>query len=122
MIAALLLVLAAASAAEPTGTLTLACEGTAADKTDLIREAARPEPVSMGLIIDFTTKTIAGFERVFPSFVFARLACHRGTSATLLGFVVSYFGRQFNRGRSMNQFVASCLASGAVASQSQAAV
>ena len=68
MIAALLLVLAAASAAEPTGTLTLACEGTAADKTDLIREAARPEPVSMGLIIDFTTKTIAGFERVFPSF------------------------------------------------------
>jgi hypothetical protein len=43
MIAALLLVLAAASAAEPTGTLTLACEGTAADKTDLIREAARPE-------------------------------------------------------------------------------
>ena len=57
-----------AMAAEPTGTLMLACEGTATDKTDLTREAARPEPVSVGLIIDFTTKTVAGFERVFPSF------------------------------------------------------
>jgi hypothetical protein len=59
----MLLVLAAlstAQAAEPTGTLTLACQGTATDKTDL-REAAKPEPVSMGLIIDFTTKTGCGF-------------------------------------------------------------
>ena len=32
-----------------TGTLTLACEGTATDKTDL-REAAKPVPVSMGLM------------------------------------------------------------------------
>ena len=54
-------------AAKPTGTVTLACEGTATDKTDL-REPARPEPVSMGLIIDFTTMTVAGFERVFPTF------------------------------------------------------
>ena len=61
-----------AQAAEPT-TLTLACEGMATDKTDLSREAARPEPVSMGLIIDFTTKTVAGFERVFPSFSAARV-------------------------------------------------
>jgi hypothetical protein len=67
MIAALLLVLAAASAAEPTGTLTLGCEGTAADKTDLIREAARPEPVSMGLIIDFTTKTITALSGFFQA-------------------------------------------------------
>jgi hypothetical protein len=33
----------------------------------------------------------------------------------LLGFVVSYFGRQFTGDGAMNQFVASCLASGAVA-------
>ena len=50
-------------AAKPTGTVTLACEGTATDKTDL-RELAKPEPVSMGLIIDFTTNSVAGF----PSF------------------------------------------------------
>ena len=41
--------------------LTLACQGTATDKTDL-REAAKPEPVSMGLIIDFTTNTVAAFD------------------------------------------------------------
>ena len=64
--------ISAADAAEPTGTLTLACQGTATDKTDL-REAAKPEPVTMGLIIDFTTKTVAGFERVFPSFSAARV-------------------------------------------------
>jgi hypothetical protein len=69
----MLLVLAAtAQAAEPTGTLTLACQGTATDKTDL-REAAKPEPVSMGLIIDFTTKTVAGFDRVLPSFSAGRV-------------------------------------------------
>ena len=64
--------LSTAQAAEPTGTLTLACQGTATDKTDL-REAAKPEPVSMGLIIDFTTKTVAGFDRVLPSFSAGRV-------------------------------------------------
>ena len=59
--------IATTQAAEPTGTVTLACEGTATDKTDL-REQAKPEPVSMGLTINFTTNTVAGFERVFPSF------------------------------------------------------
>jgi hypothetical protein len=63
----LIFVALSAWAAEPTGTLTLACEGTATDKTDL-REAATPKPVSMGLIIDFTSKTVAGFERVVPTF------------------------------------------------------
>jgi hypothetical protein len=56
-----------AQATEPTGTLTLACKGTATDKTHLT-EAANPNLVSMGLILDFTNKTVAGFERVFPSF------------------------------------------------------
>jgi hypothetical protein len=73
-----------AQSAEPTGTLTLACKGTATDKTDL-REAARPEPVSMGLIIDFTTKTVAGFERVFPSFSAAQVKI-TGVDDTSIGF------------------------------------
>jgi hypothetical protein len=68
MVLIALLGIALAQAAEPTGTLTLACQGTAIDKTDPTREAARPEPVSMGLMIDLTNKTIAGFERVFPTF------------------------------------------------------
>jgi len=63
--------LSSAQVAEPR-TLTLACEGTATDKTDL-REPAKPVPVSMGLIIDFTTNTVAGFERVFPSFSASRV-------------------------------------------------
>ena len=70
MKAAILLVLtglSTAQAAEPTGRLALACEGTATHKTDL-KEQAKPEPVSMGLTINFTTNTVAGFERVFPSF------------------------------------------------------
>ena len=35
-------------AAEPTGALTLACQGTVIDKTDPSSEVAKPEPVSMG--------------------------------------------------------------------------
>jgi hypothetical protein len=65
--------LSTAQAAEPTGTLTLACEGTATDQKADLREAAKPEPVSMGLIVDFTTNTVAGFERVFASFSAARV-------------------------------------------------
>jgi hypothetical protein len=68
----LALALSTSHAAEPTGTLTLACQGMATDKTDLSEEA-KPKPVSMGLIIDFTTKTVAGFERVFPSSSTARV-------------------------------------------------
>jgi len=63
MIAALLLVLSVAGAAEPTARLTLACQGTAIDKTNP-RKLGEPEPVSMGLIIDFTAKTVVGFD--FP--------------------------------------------------------
>jgi hypothetical protein len=64
-IAPMLLALAA-QAAEPTGTLTLACQGTVIDKTDPSSEVAKPEPVSMGLMIDFTSNTVAGFERLNP--------------------------------------------------------
>jgi hypothetical protein len=62
LLALVALSIATLQAAKPTGTVTLACEGTATDKTDL-REPAKPEPVSMGLIIDFTTNSVAGFPR-----------------------------------------------------------
>ena len=45
-------------AAEPTGTLTLACQGTG---TDNIKPDAKPEPISMGIVVNFTARTIAGF-------------------------------------------------------------
>jgi hypothetical protein len=38
-------------------TLTLACQGTATDGT----EDAKPAPVSMGIIVNFTKKTVHGF-------------------------------------------------------------
>jgi hypothetical protein len=60
--AAGLLVLAGLSTAqadEPRrGTLTLACTGT---RTDATQTDAKPEPVSMGITIDFNTRAVAGF-------------------------------------------------------------
>ena len=50
--------LLAAQAAEPTGTLTLACEGTT---TDTVGPDAKPEPISMGVVVNFTTRTVQGF-------------------------------------------------------------
>jgi len=50
--------LLAAHAAEPTGTLTLACEGTT---TDTVGPDAKPEPISMGVVVNFTTRTVQGF-------------------------------------------------------------
>jgi hypothetical protein len=44
-----------AQAAE-TGTLTLACEGTVADE----QADAKPKPISMGMIVNFTARTVAG--------------------------------------------------------------
>ena len=84
---AILLVLAGlstAQAAEPTGRLALACEGTAIDKTDL-REQVKPEPVSLRLTINFTTNTVTGFERVFPSFSADRVKII-GVDKTTFGF------------------------------------
>ena len=39
-------------------TLTLACQGTA---TSITMEDAKPEPVSMGIILNFTKNTVQGF-------------------------------------------------------------
>jgi len=54
-----LVALSTAQAAEPTGTLTLACEGTTklGEKTD---------PISMGIIVDFADRTVHGFG--YPGF------------------------------------------------------
>jgi hypothetical protein len=57
MKAPMLLALAAlstAQAAEPTGTLTLACEGTT-------KVGEKLEPISMGIIVDFAARTVHGF-------------------------------------------------------------
>jgi hypothetical protein len=51
-------------------TLTLACQGTATDismprgSTDITIPAGKPEPTSMGIIINFTARTVAGLD--FP--------------------------------------------------------
>ena len=55
---ALGVIITLAQAAEPTGTLTLACKGTTQWSDD-----AKPEPTSTGVIIDFTARTLEGFGR-----------------------------------------------------------
>jgi hypothetical protein len=60
----IVLVSMAAQAAEPTGTLTLACKG---EKTS----TSRTEPISMGIIFNFREHTILGFEA--PGFEGARI-------------------------------------------------
>jgi len=87
--------LSIAQAAEPTGTLTLACQGTATDKTNLT-EPASPKPISMGLILDFTSKTVAGFERVFPNFSAAvvKIISVDDTSIGFSGKVARCLGRE----------------------------
>ena len=55
---ALGVIIALSHAAEPTGTLTLACEGTT---TNTLGPDGKPEPISMGVIVNFTTQTVQGF-------------------------------------------------------------
>jgi hypothetical protein len=44
-------------------TLTLACQGTATFTT---WKDPKPEPVSMGIIVNFTARTVTGFEDDYP--------------------------------------------------------
>jgi hypothetical protein len=53
--------LATVQAAEPAGTLTLACQGTV---TDNISRDAKPEPISMGISFNFTAGTVRGFPHI----------------------------------------------------------
>jgi hypothetical protein len=64
MIAALaLLLVLTVAAAEPTETLTLACEGTVRIEE---QPEAKPEPYSMGMTIDFTARMVQGFGFEYP--------------------------------------------------------
>ena len=51
-----------AQAASPPPTLTLTCKGTATIRADV----SKPYPLSMDLIVDFTTRTIQGTARQRP--------------------------------------------------------
>jgi hypothetical protein len=49
-----------AQSAEPTGTLTLACAGTIKEGRPPL--GTKPEPTSMGIIVNFDTRTLEGFD------------------------------------------------------------
>ena len=70
-----------AQAAEPE-TLTLACQGTV---TNNIKPDAKPEPTSMGIIVNFTTETVQGF----PHMDVAEIT--KADDMTIV-FVASYHG------------------------------
>src|SRR6516164_8864356 len=55
-----------AHAAEPTGTLTLACEGTTTTKNIETQVDETPEPISMGIIVDFAARMVDGFGVLVP--------------------------------------------------------
>ena len=52
--------LATAQVAEPTGTVALACRGTATQDT----EPDAKQPISMGIVLNFTTRTVQGFPHI----------------------------------------------------------
>jgi hypothetical protein len=58
--AALLVVAVTAQAAEPS-TLTLACQGTQTKLTELTDAKPESQSISMGIIVNFTARTVEGF-------------------------------------------------------------
>ena len=70
----LLFGLLVAQAAEPTGTMTLACEGTRKE----MWASDKPEPVSMGMILDFKART---FESL--TFRYLRIVIKEVTETTI---------------------------------------
>jgi len=69
MKAAILLVLAGlstAQAAEPTGRLALACQGTTTTTDLKTRVDEKPEPISMGIIVDFPARRVEFPDAHFP--------------------------------------------------------
>ena len=59
-IIALTAMVATSSAQAADTTLTLACQGTTTDKMKDAKDA-KPAPISMGIIVDFTKNTVQGF-------------------------------------------------------------
>ena len=55
-----------ALAAEPAGRLTLACEGTTTTKNIEMQVDEKPEPISMGITVDFAARTVDGFGVLVP--------------------------------------------------------
>jgi hypothetical protein len=72
-------------------TIALACEGTVADK---IKRDAKPEPISMGIIVNFTSRTVTGFSGAnFPVVVTTIDGVHisfRGLSSSPALFAAVY--------------------------------
>jgi hypothetical protein len=63
LLALTVLSISTAQAAE--GVLALACEGTV-ETTYKTQPSDKPEPISMGIIVDFTARTVTGFTGDFP--------------------------------------------------------
>jgi hypothetical protein len=73
-------------------TLTLVCQGTTTVTT---MEGAKPEPVSMGLIVNFTKNTVHGFGH--PGWFSGWLrwlgwASTSAMAACVIGMIVGWFG------------------------------
>lgn len=69
IVAATILVSQMAEAQQPT-TLTLACNGTMSghyDRGTASAEEEKPEPISMGININFTARTVEGFSAPPPA-------------------------------------------------------
>jgi hypothetical protein len=71
-------------AAEPTGTLTLACQGTVTNNT---KPDAKPEQITMGIVVNFTARTVAGF--TYPGLEEFPVVIHKTASEVLITFAGS---------------------------------
>jgi len=72
-----------AQAAEPE-TLTLTCQGTV---TDNIKPDAKPEQITMGVVVNFTARTVAGF--TYPGLEEFPVVIHKTASEVLITFAGS---------------------------------
>ena len=76
---ALGVIIGLAQATEPTGTLTLACQGTVTNTT---QTDAKPEPISMGIIVDLKTEgAVGGFTNL------AHINRFKATTIEFLGHI-----------------------------------
>jgi hypothetical protein len=59
--------LSTVQAAEPTGTLTLACEGTEQHRKERLEPYGEPDAISMGIIINFANRTVEFAQFKYPT-------------------------------------------------------
>ena len=86
-----LIALSSAQAAEPTGTLTLTCYGTARTSD------AKPEPVSMDITVDFAAQMVKGFGQ--------RVATINSANEAGVSFSGAFRGRRASSGWSVDGFI-----------------